>query len=79
MPDARVDLSLNSYFKYQNGMTYTPPLPGEPAPWLIVPSSKNPRYHFDSVAGRFIVLCFFGSAGNPAIAESTPIQQSHFV
>jgi peroxiredoxin/predicted 2-oxoglutarate/Fe(II)-dependent dioxygenase YbiX len=43
--------------------------PGDPAPWFIAPSPKNPRYHFDSVAGRHIVLCFFGSAGKPAIAE----------
>ena len=43
--------------------------PGDPAPWFITPSPNNPRYHFDSVAGRYIVLCFFGSAGNPAIGQ----------
>ena len=43
--------------------------PGDPAPWFITPSPNNPRYHFDSVAGRYIVLCFFGSAGNPAIGR----------
>ena len=43
--------------------------PGDPAPWFITPSASNPRYHFDSVAGRYIVLCFFGSAGNPAIGQ----------
>jgi len=43
--------------------------PGDPAPWFITPSPNNPRYHFDSVAGRYIALCFFGSAGNPAIAQ----------
>ena len=36
--------------------------PGEPAPWLRVRSLTNPRYRFDTVAGRYIVLCFFGSA-----------------
>jgi peroxiredoxin len=43
--------------------------PGDPAPWFIAPSPKNPRYHFDSVAGRYIVLCFYGSAATPGIGE----------
>jgi len=43
--------------------------PGDPAPWFVARSANNPRYHFDSVAGRYIVLCFFGSAGNPAVAR----------
>jgi len=43
--------------------------PGDPAPWFITPSASNPRYHFDSVAGRYIALCFFGSAGKPAVGE----------
>ena len=43
--------------------------PGDPAPWFVAPSPTNPRYHFDSVAGRYIVLCFFGSAATPAMAE----------
>lgn len=38
-------------------------LPGDPAPWLTLPAASNPRFHLDTVAGRFIVLCFFGSAG----------------
>jgi peroxiredoxin/predicted 2-oxoglutarate/Fe(II)-dependent dioxygenase YbiX len=42
--------------------------PGDPAPWFILPSPRNPRYHFDSVAGRYVVLCFYGSAANPAMA-----------
>ncbi len=50
-------------------MTTTRLTPGDPAPWFITPSPSNPRYHFDSVAGRYIVLCFFGSAGNQAIAQ----------
>ena len=33
---------------------------GEPAPWFVAPTTTNPKYHFDSVAGRAIVLCFFG-------------------
>jgi peroxiredoxin len=39
--------------------------PGEPAPWFTARASVNPRYQFDTVAGRYVVLCFFGSADNP--------------
>lgn len=48
-------------------MTTQPPtlLPGDPAPWFIVPSSGNPRYVFSSAAGRYVVLCFLGSAARP--------------
>jgi len=38
---------------------------GEPAPWFEVRSPVNPSFHFDTVAGRRIVLCFFGSAADP--------------
>ncbi|MCC6917670.1 MAG: 2OG-Fe(II) oxygenase [Alphaproteobacteria bacterium] len=36
---------------------------GDPAPWFRQASTSNPRYNFDTAAGRYIVLCFFGSAG----------------
>lgn len=42
-----------------------PPRPGEPAPWFDARSPINPRFRFDSVAGRPIVLSFFGTAGDP--------------
>jgi peroxiredoxin len=32
---------------------------GDPAPWFHQRSSGNPRYAFDTAAGRYIVLCFF--------------------
>jgi peroxiredoxin len=38
---------------------------GEPAPWFTARCTVNPTYQFDTVAGRYLVLCFFGSAGNP--------------
>src|SRR5215216_6112080 len=45
-------------------------LPGDPAPWR---SGSNPRFAFDTVAGRYVVLGFYGSAGDPrgrqALAE----------
>jgi hypothetical protein len=38
--------------------------PGDPAPWFHQRSTSNPRYAFDTVGGRWIVLCFFGTAGD---------------
>ncbi|PWJ20318.1 2OG-Fe(II) oxygenase [Jannaschia seohaensis] len=39
--------------------------PGDPAPSFIQRSVANPRYAFDSAAGRYLVLCFYGSAADP--------------
>ena len=35
---------------------------GEPAPWFITASTTNPKYHFGSVAGRYVLLCFLNTA-----------------
>lgn len=34
---------------------------GDPAPWFTCASSNNPKYNFQTVAGRYVVLCFYGS------------------
>lgn len=39
--------------------------PGDPAPWFVAAASNNPNFSFSTVAGRYIVLCFFGSGGLP--------------
>lgn len=39
--------------------------PGDPAPWFSLPSTDNPNYAFHSVAGRYVLLAFFGSAARP--------------
>ena len=44
--------------------TYATLLPGDPAPWFHQRSTSNPRYAFDTAAGRYIVMGFFMSAGN---------------
>jgi predicted 2-oxoglutarate/Fe(II)-dependent dioxygenase YbiX len=36
--------------------------PGDPAPWFHQRSVSNPRFSFDTVGGRYIVLCFVMSA-----------------
>ncbi len=40
--------------------------PGEPAPWFTARSTRNEQFKFDTAAGRFIVLCIFGSSSSPA-------------
>jgi peroxiredoxin/predicted 2-oxoglutarate/Fe(II)-dependent dioxygenase YbiX len=37
---------------------------GDPAPWFHAASIGNPRYAFDTAAGRYILLCFLGTAGD---------------
>src|SRR5919197_1946500 len=44
--------------------TYIQLSPGDPAPWFHQRSFGNPRYAFDTAAGRYIVLCFFASAAD---------------
>ncbi|MEL6381321.1 MAG: 2OG-Fe(II) oxygenase [Cyanobacteria bacterium J06626_18] len=39
---------------------------GEPAPWFITASTTNPKYHFNSVAGRYVLLCFLNTARSEA-------------
>jgi peroxiredoxin/predicted 2-oxoglutarate/Fe(II)-dependent dioxygenase YbiX len=38
---------------------------GEPAPWFVCRSISLEQFHFNAAAGRYVVLCFFGSAGDP--------------
>lgn len=35
---------------------------GDPVPWFYGHTTHNPRYCFDTVAGRYVILSFFGSA-----------------
>lgn len=45
--------------------SYVSLLPGDPAPWFRQRSTSNPRHVFDTAAGRYIVLGFFATAGDP--------------
>lgn len=40
-------------------------LPGDPAPSFHQRSLTNPRYAFDTAAGRYLILCFVGSVADP--------------
>lgn len=42
------------------------PMPGDPAPVFHQRSPANERFSFDTVAGRVLVLCFFGSGASGA-------------
>jgi len=44
--------------------------PGDPAPWFEQRGWQNPRYVFDTAAGRWLVLCFFASASDPVGREA---------
>jgi hypothetical protein len=48
-------------------------LRGDPAPWFVARSSDQPHYRFDTVAGRYVVLCFLGSAGDAAASVALRI------
>jgi predicted 2-oxoglutarate/Fe(II)-dependent dioxygenase YbiX len=43
---------------------------GDPAPWFVARGTDQPHYRFDTVAGRYVVLCFAGSAGDPVAAAA---------
>src|ERR1700761_5818409 len=45
------------------------PQVGEPAPFFAAATDGVERYSLDVVAGRWIVLMFFGTAGQQATAE----------
>ncbi len=44
--------------------------PGDAVPYFTCRASNNPTFSFDTVAGRYIVLTFFGTADDPRNANS---------
>jgi predicted 2-oxoglutarate/Fe(II)-dependent dioxygenase YbiX/peroxiredoxin len=54
---------------------------GDPAPWFHQRTASVRRYAFDTVAGRYAVLCFFGSAADPvsrAALRAVAENRTHF-
>ena len=37
---------------------------GDPAPWFTQNSTSNPEFHFETAAGRYLVLCFYGTGSD---------------
>ena len=50
---------------------------GDPAPWFHQRSIGNPNYSFSSTAGRYLVLCFFGSAAGIQARSALEILTEH--
>jgi len=51
---------------------------GDPVPWFKQNSTSNPQYSFDTAAGRYVVLCFYGT-GSDEIGRATlaSFQEEH--
>lgn len=47
--------------------------PGDPAPWVSFPTPSTTLARVDLAAGRYIVLCFLGSAMSPVALESLAV------
>ena len=43
---------------------------GEPAPWFTAATDTTPRFNFDTVGGRWVVLLFFGTLAPPETREA---------
>jgi peroxiredoxin/predicted 2-oxoglutarate/Fe(II)-dependent dioxygenase YbiX len=53
-------------------------LPGDHAPWFHAPAlSGSPSYAFSSVAGRHIMMLFFGSAANEQVQSALGTVKQH--
>lgn len=39
---------------------------GEPAPWFTIAATNNPKFNFDTAAGRYVLLCFLKSSTDKA-------------
>lgn len=53
-------------------------VPGQAAPWFHAAAlDGNPRYAFDTAAGRWIVLLFLGSAGQEAAQAALQLLAAH--
>lgn len=51
---------------------------GDPAPWFTQVCAGNPIYRFDTAAGRYIVLCFYGTASDDwGRSVQTVVQTTH--
>lgn len=57
------------------------PILGGPAPWFACRTPTNSGFHLDTIAGRFIVLCFLGSCADDTARltlEAFRAQRHHF-
>jgi len=51
---------------------------GDPAPWFTQACTANPQYHFEAAAGRYLVLCFYGTGSDEIGYETLRVfQETH--
>jgi peroxiredoxin len=51
---------------------------GDPAPWFTQSCTSNPQFKFDMAAGRYIVLCFYGTASDEIGRQTlAAVQEQH--
>jgi peroxiredoxin len=50
---------------------------GDPAPWFAQRSSNAESFKFDTVGGRYVLLCFFVSASDPRTNRMLKLLASH--
>jgi predicted 2-oxoglutarate/Fe(II)-dependent dioxygenase YbiX/peroxiredoxin len=56
--------------------SYSNLVAGDTAPWFTQRTSGNPRYVFDTTAGRYLVLCFLMSGGDSHAVEAVKAARS---
>lgn len=72
LPDKRAEVDIleialkGTLFMTSNSSKYRRISAGEPAPYFTGRETGNPTYVFDTAAGRYLVLCFFGSSEDAA-------------
>ena len=57
--------------------TYVHLTPGDPAPWFHLRTAGDEHIFLDKMAGRYVVLCFFLSAADPAGAAAIEAAMAH--
>ncbi|WP_372786394.1 2OG-Fe(II) oxygenase [Phenylobacterium sp.] len=60
---------------------WAPPFaPGDPAPWFSTPSPSNPNFHFNTTAGRYLLLGFLppSGPGREAAFAALEASRAHF-
>jgi peroxiredoxin/predicted 2-oxoglutarate/Fe(II)-dependent dioxygenase YbiX len=58
-------------------MQFTNLRPGDPAPWFAQRSSNSENFKFDTVGGRYVLLCFFLSAGEVRTKRALTLLEAH--
>lgn len=58
-------------------LAYRNLLPGDPAPWFHQVNTSHPKYAFSSVGGRYVLMGFFGTAGDEPVQNAMTAIMAH--